>query len=370
LAVTFNPGDNFRVVASAKAQELQGLNDTTSVPTTGNVQAVGHGAASPQLSVWRWFRVEQDVMKNQDSQTGGSLGGFQKGHVTAAQLPVNDEVVLTTDVTIATANEYLGGALRVGGINYPIVRHDAKANATVTVTSRNPIAANNADFIIYQDDFDATAPSNDVPKLHADVSKDAELYSKLQESTKVVSNPYAEAYLQPKYGDLNQFKSQVSGATFTNDESRYFGPFKGANETQFFWVVYLSTAFEYTATRDLDPDSENPSVAGVTSLDQQIAAVFLETTRDFAVQHQWDVSRTVARIAVHELAHEFGLSVLGPGVEGGHRNYKADRQTPYPNIMSVIPEVHLATLSEAQFRFAPEDIVELRQRVLSPGTIQ
>src|SRR5262249_53504967 len=37
LATSFNPGDNFRVVASANRLAVAGLNDTTDVPTTGAV---------------------------------------------------------------------------------------------------------------------------------------------------------------------------------------------------------------------------------------------------------------------------------------------------------------------------------------------
>jgi hypothetical protein len=108
LATSFAPGDNFRVVASLDFWEVSLLDDNTGVPTTTESIPNFSGKATPQLSIWRRFHVEQDRMINE------GLGDKQSGMITAVPVLVDPLLGIyrsQTTINIAKVNEYTGGIL-------------------------------------------------------------------------------------------------------------------------------------------------------------------------------------------------------------------------------------------------------------------
>ncbi len=116
LATSFNPGDNFRVAASTIQAQVAGLNDTTSVPTTGAINNF-RGAAGDQLSIWRRVHVETDRM------TTIPFGLRQTGNLTGSFVFAGTAMV-SFNFQIAVADGFRGGNMRdSAGNQYPILTH-------------------------------------------------------------------------------------------------------------------------------------------------------------------------------------------------------------------------------------------------------
>lgn len=156
LATSFNPGDNFRVAASTIQAQLTGLNDTTSVPTTGAI-ANFEGAVSDQLSVWRSFHIEQDRM------TALSTQGPVTAMVTAVA-GAGFEWELTTNLNIPLPNQFNGGSVylrrTIAGqpfvFKYRVVSHSWGDNAHITIFLDLPgslVPQVNEQISIFQGDF-------------------------------------------------------------------------------------------------------------------------------------------------------------------------------------------------------------------------
>jgi len=238
MVTSYNPGDNFRVVASLDRPAVVGLNDLTAVPTVGDV-ANFTGKATLQLAVWRRMHVEQDTMGTltpllvsrtitavsgrielfpngdatyevtldravgPDQFNGGSLrvatlpanptpggrylilqrsatvgvrllivvpngkgipalgavtltqGDFQEGKVSVAPAaPVFALATITTDLRIAEADEYKGGTLRIGNVNYHILGNSTSGD--VFFLSAQRVGAVGDKVELFQDDFSST----------------------------------------------------------------------------------------------------------------------------------------------------------------------------------------------------------------------
>jgi hypothetical protein len=149
LATSFNPGDNFRVVASCNQQEVQNLNDTTNVPTSGPI-ANFTGKATDQLSVWRRVHIERDRMK------AIPWGSKLTGNITDVTNPdaTTKESIVTTNQTIPVGDveKYVGATLYDNrGVPNVIMSVTPGENARLTVYVHQFKPENGA-FTIYQGD--------------------------------------------------------------------------------------------------------------------------------------------------------------------------------------------------------------------------
>ena len=119
LATSYAPGDNFRVAAVIGDDNKDDLRaaDADDVPTSPAADGDAF-ATTDQLSVWRYFHIEQDRMATTAS------AGTQAGNITAAAAPVDGKVVLSLDVPIIQDDRYENGVLRTGGTNYEITSND------------------------------------------------------------------------------------------------------------------------------------------------------------------------------------------------------------------------------------------------------
>ena len=176
LATSFAPGDNFRVVAATNRRAVAILfannQDGLGVPIKGNVPNFP-GKVTEQLSVWRHLYIEQDKMAT-------TIGDKATGLLMGTTAPAMGQVVVTTNINIASVDEYKGGILRVDGVNYDIVSNTSGANSTVTVTSSAVIPNNGQALTIYQDDWKHSG--NDEPVTRKNTQDDSFLYDFMQES--------------------------------------------------------------------------------------------------------------------------------------------------------------------------------------------
>jgi hypothetical protein len=453
LATSFAAGDNFRVLASLSPNAFAGLNDTTSVPTSGTVPGFD-GVASPQLSVWRHVHVETDKMapikprayldgkitrivtpasaangwrlRVEVNYGGLAIGDLQGGNLwsadgrrfmiignatsasgktildlytppaTGAAPPTGPAVIYIGDcqdvpitgvapvaggfaVTVADklalANEYQGGFLHTPTIDYPIVSNTAgvPGGNTVTITLPPGVAGPPAPGVVtlYQDDFQAAGI------LRINPNNDAHLYDMMDNSTVLDANKFAAAYIEPEYTDLQPFATAAVTATphIRNENEGLRDAFESSRqsapyESNLYWAVYVSTAFEGDYENSNDPFM-NKLLLGVTEGDQkQISAIFLETIHDVFLTPppprpgdppplgltEGDIR---ARVTVHEVGHQFGLAFGVPPADPG---FPSHRNIP-PNIMSTRQSI----VPPADYVFYSTDIAHMRDRISSPG---
>jgi hypothetical protein len=125
----------------------------------------------------------------------------------------------------------------------------------------------------------------------------------------------------------------------------------GTNRANTFWVGYILKAYQSNAApalddrSDNDPDSEFRWGGVATDFSGIGALVFTEEVRDVRKERNFPVGLE-ARIAAHEIAHQFGLP---------------DRRGANNGLMS--PELN----TNASVRFNADDISCLRSREPSPG---
>lgn len=313
LGVSFNAGDNFRVAVSLNEGELippeggvTALNDTTDVPTKGEVDRFDFtGLLTLQLSVWRKFHIEQDRMTatEGDKQTGKIIvpcevlyGGAWRCH---------------TNIDISTANAYEQGILRTtaDGKNYNIIGNIRGPGAWVDIVSATAPEA--GDITIYEDDW--IADGDGVPTPRRSPQDDQNLYDFMKAAATVrTQNRYADAYLEAEYNALNNSDSNnvtsiPHGPDFVTvnkfNDTRFDG-----NETDFFWAVYVCAAYEPEVNLDNDPNSES-SEYGVTDSNDLISLIYVETTRDVALELQIAEAEARARNTAHEVGHQFDLAL-------------------------------------------------------------
>jgi len=365
LAVSFAPGDNFRVVASTRAPEDEGLTEKggKAVSTAGMVRNLPHGSASPQLSVWRRLHIEQDKMRNTEADGTTTIGDFAAGTITNLNLdPVTKTAVVSgPDIGFQTSDGYNGGHLKVGNTFYPIIDSET-TSATISTAGLAPLPQPPFAVTAYQDDFDEHG------HLRVNVNDDTALYALLQENTAHTKNKFAEAYIQPALTTLDRFDDDVAGETHRGRNSPGFSTDRdtaaAGSETNVFWVAYLSTAFEAGYEEDIDGSNEGPLI-GFTSPDQQAALVYVETTRDFSEPvvggpKRYAFAQELAVTAAHEIGHQFGLAA---GQNGLHR------EDPV-NLMAVVSLQESAGNPNFKYeyiRLHPIDIAAIRKRVNSPG---
>ena len=268
---------------------------------------------------------------------------------------------VTTDVNIMTADEYINGRLRTAS-NFVVVANTAGAAAMVTVMAAAAFV--NGAVTLFQDDFNTANP----PATREDTTDSANVYDLLQETTTRSGNRYADAYLQPELDTLDaQDTADVTAQTHVDDTANATilavtdtsgARGTGAMETDVFWIVYLSTAFEARPAADFDPHTTEGVTRGVATGGNEVCLVFVEACRDFvadatAAQNPNAVTREAqrARTAVHEIGHQFDVA----NVAGEHRN----------DDMNVM-DSSSSDPTDANFFFDSRDIAFLRLRHQSP----
>jgi hypothetical protein len=366
LATSFAPGDNFRVAASFNKEAFKDTLDTASYPEEDGV------VATPQLSVWRKFHVEQDLMTQLQPIQGdwiGTAGGV--GWITQvgpANTPAAGQREITLSIPISEANLYAGGLLYTSNRFYPIVSNTSGANAHLIVEDGGTFSYTTT-VTLYQDDYVVIDNAAYLRVNTADVPSSAALYGMLQPTTRLAENPFAQAYLQPDLLDLDPFDSNVDSSylpavphadttvnsmvldMFDSPAEQHLGSL--AYNSDLYWTMYVSTAHEGHPIADLDPNDDcaggTDMAMGYTTRHREGTLMFMEPIRDFwangPVPNVASVDEYFARKTIHELGHQFDLA----------RTLTYHRSTP-PNIMKGSD----TPVPLGQFLFAPEELAYLR----------
>ncbi|MGC3967374.1 MAG: Calx-beta domain-containing protein [Pirellulales bacterium] len=426
LLVSFQPGDNFRVVAipQPKGGEPNWDADDGQIPTdiveafeTLDFADAAHGAqpqtggakASGTLTVWRYLHMEVDQMS--PTSTSGEALGDTAGAVIVENLGMMGShgwrFSLTVDpnsTVLFNENSLEGGIFRVGGENFTILQSSAKgADGRVTITverliGRNLTAAQfqaGSAVTVYEDDF--IRPSNNAngtPVLQVDMSTDhlADATKYLQSSFRVDQNRLAEAFIMPRYdvfaeqsGELAARNHWVGGGTenWEDDDGVTLG---GATEafnsgailrSNVFWTSYLGLAYQFEEHRDFDADVIlNGGLNGLG--DEQFAGrSLLGITNDGAVSFRNSF------VFLENVRDSFEAhSQLGADDPNGSY-VKAEatllsravtqeiaRQFRLLYNTGSVPSILTADLhrvTEAQFQFSDDELAWLRSKTIRPG---
>lgn len=358
LATTFAPGDNFRVIASTNEKAVkdvrmagpggQGGDDADwQVPPTGEVAGFS-GKASQLLTIWRRLHIEQDVMDRTEGDKATTKVSAAPGE------PADGKLEVRTKLDGLTANEYKSGIFRVGDKNFNIVGNTADGAFTVAVRSDGVVPTLNADATVFQDDWGADGDK--IPQTIADTSKVDGVYSALQESFDNGKNRYADAFIMPQLSTLNQFDSRIPARTHAPDDALaiagWLTQYQGSKnlETDYFWAVYVTTAFEPSAGEDADPRTGGGGILGV-AVPGGLSLIYLG---EFADPDYEFAAHVLPTTTAHEIGHQLGLAGGSSGVEGFHR------ENP-PNLMSAE-----STSIETDTYFVATDVFYLVTRIKSP----
>lgn len=307
LATSFQPGDNFRVVASCQRPEVNALKDTTSVPTAGNITVAGFtGKVTDQISVWRHLVIEQDSMdavpvaKPKPDRTVTQGVKWTLGAPVAGQSTLE----LEKNPPASDDNFYAGGIITRGGVTFPIVSNSKKD----VVIRGVPTPAQQALFTTAQfqmvDDDGLLLPPGDVllPRFvlvtPAVARKYAPAYIELQDANELSINP---RQFIPFELNTHSTKSVVLRAS------------KDLKDTPTFWCHLVVSGYQSIEKEDKDPDTEIPELGSTDPLaGDAVSVILLECIRDQTVKQVAGAAglqlfqEEIAGTTAHETAHPPG----------------------------------------------------------------
>ena len=328
LLTSFQPGDNFRVVAMPQPKGgdpnwdvddgvmPEEITDAfAALPFENSATAEKpqvHGmAVSGTLTVWRYLHMEVDQMQD-NGGSGNPLGDFDAGTI-AENLGMMGshgwqfQINVPGDATsLFNKNSLEGGLLRFGDENFEIISSSAAVDGQVKVIVKRDVGRQltasqfnaGATVTMYEDDFvRPNGNPNGMPVLRIDMSADLVTEAKryMQSNFRSDQNKFADAFIMPEYDVLAQYSGTLEARNhweenWTNqNEVNYNGAVDAQNGSRdlgsnIFWTSYLGIGYQYTAARDFDPDlivngaknadgdernDDGKSVRGITSHDEE-----------------------------------------------------------------------------------------------------
>jgi hypothetical protein len=358
------------VVASLSEGAVDGLDDATSVPTTGPITGF-NGGVTPQLSIWRRLHVETDVMA---ATNGDKIDAVVCPAGRVNIFPGITVSRLTTDKS-AKANEYERGFVKriSDGSIFPVLQNSGGGNFSVDVLGDFG-NAKDVPVTIYQDDW-RLENGNLVPQVNAaNFGVASALYDYMRTTTVRLSNWFGDAYIEPTY-DLDTINSKptvtsiphfgesldASGTKLGFPEVRKFVD-SSAYESPVHWVVYVSSSYEAASDSDYDP-AEEGGESGVTlwtkNIGDDMSVIHVEESRDFAQVWGYSFSHVLAATTAHEVAHQFGLARGNGAVDGHWKRGAAGAET-------IMGDASWSTPA-ADLLFARHDIRNMRLQMRSPS---
>ena len=315
--VTLQPGDNFRVVATGKDNDLAAVapkpddRDAQNDPQARvflremeGGQVVGEGEpvlddettlavvkATPVLTVWRKLHVEVDSM---GQPVGTSISG------TLAVGDITDNQNGTFTVTIHqqlddSVDRFVPGQLSNEGTVFDVAASTAGNPFTLTVNSVGGNGPVPGDFTLVDDDV---VPA-DVPDPVTTVMAEKLLPC------------YTQALLANEWGEpgchdpsapfaLNLASYDQTGDPSLETQAQLS---RDVSSTPEFWTTHCLGCFQGIQPRDHDPDSDSENCTlGISN--GKTAFVFSEHQREYGYG---DNPSGKAHALVHEVGHNFGL---------------------------------------------------------------
>lgn len=329
---SMQPGDNFRIAASADQSYINGLFATgvNIKDSAGVTLPTDKSKVSPMLTVWRNLHMEVDSMGPvTGNQITGTIVAFHR--IPNASGAPATHVNVTLDKTINadygdvynSLTRFQGGRLIANGQWFELdARIYPGPTSVITIITPNleNIPVGTPFILVDDDDFNI----NDGWNYDGDEGENIPRpdTTRLQFSDDPNLNVFAPAYIRPKYdvGDNNDFvpfvlnspSESTSGLIATYDFDAI-----GTEADNNFWTGYLLGGYQCDAEGDLDPSGEPdrvPLKTAMAATDGSLmgSTIFLEI---FA-EYQSVISDTFnpASTAAHEIGHLFNTDHTDGGL--------------------------------------------------------
>jgi hypothetical protein len=343
VVVTQQPGDNFRVAATARATGatntfLDGVSVSGKDLINGYVldetftQASAPAIATPVLTVWRRLHIERDTM-------GTVTGNFATGTVT--DVAPNGTGSALKLVPSVEAGRFERGRVELQSPANPLLKfsYSVIKNSAAEVVTETPVLSQMTGWsfmLVDDDDFNA----NDAALPDGDLGEKLPFpdLSLLADSDDPAQNKLAPAFVRPIYDLAGEgyapFAANVSPATnplfATNLVSLFAFDNQASEADPDFWTVYALNAYQDLPEVDLDPLKSVKGIpehligGRVDDLNGRGFAVFAEAQADYVrscplMGATPKPINTLANYAVHEVGHLFGA----PQMDGGIMSMKS-----------------------------------------------
>jgi hypothetical protein len=336
FTTTMQPGDNFRVAASADQSYVNGLviSGTNIRDGSGATLPTIKGKATQMLTVWRNLHIEVDSM---GTITGNLVTGNVVNVLGCRAIP-GIPPPPCTEHTLLVDNNNLGqgvgetfnnhsrwdtGRVTVGSNSYRVngvsccffEGINGPPRSMIRVATPNGVSPPSSGSFTLFDDDDFNSDDNFVYDGDTGENITRPNTTRIQDSDNPAVNVFAPAYVRPQYdvGDNNDFVPVVlnypSEGTAEQFISHYDFDAVATEADPGFWTVYLLAGYECDAQGDLDPLEEqqrNPSLTAVANSDNFNglgAVLYLEMFAEFGTQLTG--GDTIDYTAGHELGHLF-----------------------------------------------------------------
>lgn len=335
---TMQPGDNFAIVATLNDIYRNGLQiyATSIFNNEGGVlhvsgefnEDVCAGVVTQLLTIWRRLHIEVDSM-------GAVQNNFVQGTIPdSVKIRPNQTTTITVSPTPnipLEVNRFEGGRLFVNGSSLTVTCDltmgiDCNTGNTVRVQNTGFTTITippNASFTLYDDD---DMDNEDGENFNGDEGDDVQTLPRtyLEDSDNPTLNHLVPAYIIPKYdiGDNNNsvpFVLNVS-APLNSAVIALYDLDHNATEDSSFWTQYILSGYQYTTSRDEDPESEAPNtIFGASDSEFNIGSiVFMETNGikecSFPLVDYQDIVCDINATKIHEIGHTLGADHLEGGV--------------------------------------------------------
>ncbi len=321
------PGDNFKVFASANDKLIAYLTDAIVEANTNDAGATTDARlqplASDRLTVWRRVHIERDSM-------GNVTFNVINGNITLTVDNGNGTSTVLTDQSLnetpTAANRFEHGRLRNGGNMFEVISNTQGSNFSATVANLGPTTPLTGPFsLVDDDDFNSDDGANPDGDAGEDVT--APDTSLVQDSDDGAKNVFAYAYVRPTY-DVGDNNTNVRFVLNTPDGANegvlllatYDFDQAATEADNDFWTIYLLGAYQMQTEEDGDPTSENGgsyTLGQVDALNGQGVSDFKEAVREATPSGGACIEKGVV---AHEIGHLF---------KGGHAD--GDLMSAYCN---------------------------------------
>ncbi len=320
FSVTFQPGDNFKAVASCSKGPFKDMkakqNDRTAarvVDAAGKTILSGgppsHTKVTSLLTVWRKLNMELNSM-----MAPGATQNNHSGLIAGVTPLVGSMVEILLDKELEDSDQYEGGLLRAGGADYYVLanRDPFFSNEIITIYLVGAQVAPTVGtaYTIWDDDMPPTAfPPTLV--LQPIVPYTLPSYPDISHMSATFHPAYVDPVVLLTINPATApFKKNIDGVS---DARAAVVPFFVNANSNSFWVTHLIGCFQSYENDDLDPDISLPGgrttpingpekdpVEGVTPSNEpnNFSCIFKEIFRESGSNE--------SHVVAHETAHQFG----------------------------------------------------------------
>jgi hypothetical protein len=309
LRVGLQPGDNYRVAASCRADYLnavtaQGLD---LVDSTGQALPSESADASEMLTVWRKLHIEVDSMglvtENTVSGIVLNAAGRRSSSTTTIDLDIDGKL---------DRQRFRGGLLKISGAGFFYVVDNDAGSVTVDAVLDNAAVAGRTFVLVDDDDHNN---DDSILQLDGDEGENVRMPDLSAMADAVDDgvcngsglNPFGAAYVCPAFdvGDDNDYVTYIPNSpTPPAVIATYDFDAIGTEQDPFFWTVYVIGAYQPEPERDVDPGTERFTLGRVDEINGLGASIFLESIADGErTRGTFVLGCSDALTVVHEIGH-------------------------------------------------------------------